>query len=152
MSSQPQPPAISYTLRRKTVGSLTEAKLKKLIAEAKRLSIRCQRRFDICGAGFLTASALYRGVTWTTDAPFRETASAIEHCRALSILGVEMEAAALYAFAQARRKSVICLAHITNTMARRDGDFEKGAAGGSEEALDMIDLVIQAWLSTRTSR
>jgi uridine phosphorylase len=96
--------------------------------------------------------SVYRGVTWTTDAPFRETASAIEHCRALSILGVEMEAAALYAFAQARRKSVICLAHITNTMARRDGDFETGAAGGSEEALEMIDLVIQAWLSTRTRR
>ena len=98
------------------------------------------------------SQGVYRGVTWTTDAPFRETASAIEHCRALSILGVEMEAAALYAFAQARRKSVICLAHITNTMARRDGDFDKGAAGGSGEALEMIDLVIQAWLSTRTSR
>jgi uridine phosphorylase len=90
---------------------------------------------------------LYRGATWTTDAPFRETASAIERCRELSILGVEMEAAALYAFAQARRKPVICLAHVTNTMARRDGDFEKGARGGSAEALQMIDLVAQAWES-----
>jgi len=88
---------------------------------------------------------LHRGATWTTDAPFRETASAIERCRELSILGVEMEAAALYAFAQARRKPVICLAHVTNTMARRDGDFEKGAAGGSAQALEMIDLVVQAW-------
>ena len=92
---------------------------------------------------------LYRGATWTTDAPFRETATAIERCRELSILGVEMEAAALYAFAQARRKPVICLAHVTNTMARRDGDFEKGAGGGSPEAMEMIDLVVQAWLSQR---
>ena len=33
---------------------------------------------------------LHRGATWTTDAPFRETASAIERYRELSILGVEM--------------------------------------------------------------
>ena len=92
------------------------------------------------------AARLYRGATWTTDAPFRETASAIERCRELSILGVEMEAAALYAFAQARRKPVLCLAHVTNTMARRDRDFEKGTGGGSAQALEMIELVVQAWL------
>lgn len=91
-------------------------------------------------------TGLYRGATWTTDAPFRETASAVERCRELSILGVEMEAAALYAFAQARRKPVVCLAHVTNRMAQRDGDFEKGAESGSAEALEILDLVVQAWL------
>jgi uridine phosphorylase len=95
-------------------------------------------------------AGLYRGATWTTDAPFRETASAIERARELSILGVEMEAAALYAFAQAKRKPILCLAHITNTMAQRDGDFEKGAGGGSADALEMINLVVQAW-SSRTA-
>ena len=35
------------------------------------------------------------GASWTTDAPFRETAEAIENARALGILAVEMEAAAL---------------------------------------------------------
>src|SRR6202035_2230068 len=34
------------------------------------------------------------GATWTTDAPFRETAEAIEAARSKGILGVEMEAAA----------------------------------------------------------
>src|SRR3954451_9147501 len=43
-----------------------------------------------------------RGATWTTDAPYRETAEAITAARAAGILAVEMEAAALYAFAQAR--------------------------------------------------
>ena len=47
-----------------------------------------------------------QGACWTTDAPFRETASFIDHCRSLGILAVEMEAAALYAFAAAREKSV----------------------------------------------
>ena len=43
------------------------------------------------------------GATWTTDAPFRETAAAIEAARNAGILAVEMEAAALYAFSRARR-------------------------------------------------
>jgi len=42
-----------------------------------------------------------------------------------------MEAAALYAFARARDKPVICLAHVTNRMAVDAGDFEKGEADGA---------------------
>ena len=38
------------------------------------------------------ALPIYRGASWTTDAPFRETAAAIERCRARNILAVEMEA------------------------------------------------------------
>ncbi len=40
------------------------------------------------------------GASWTTDAPFRETAGAIEAARNKGALAVEMEAAALYTFAQ----------------------------------------------------
>jgi len=94
-----------------------------------------------------TRVPMYRGAAWTTDAPFRETEAAVEHSRALGIMAVEMEAAALYAFAEARRKAVVCLAHVTNRMAVIEGDFEKGIAGGSEEALEMIGLVAQAWLA-----
>jgi uridine phosphorylase len=90
---------------------------------------------------------VYVGPTWTTDAPFRETELAIEHCRNLGIMGVEMEAAALYAFAEARKKAVICLAHITNRMAQTEGDFEKGAHGGSQEALGVINFITKAWIS-----
>jgi uridine phosphorylase len=43
------------------------------------------------------------GPSWSTDAPFRETAEAIEAARAKGILAVEMEAAALYAFARAAK-------------------------------------------------
>lgn len=77
------------------------------------------------------------GASWTTDAPFRETASAIEQARNLGAACVEMEAA-LYAFAQARGRQVVCLAHLTNTMGQDEGDFEKGEANGSVEALKVI--------------
>lgn len=84
------------------------------------------------------------GATWTTDAPFRETKEAIAAARAKGILGVEMEAAALYAFAEARKQKVLCLAHITNTMAQMGDDFEKGEADGTTEALQVLEVIVGA--------
>ncbi|MBT4497999.1 MAG: nucleoside phosphorylase [Gemmatimonadetes bacterium] len=95
--------------------------------------------------------AVHRGATWTTDAPFRETETAIAHSRDLGILAVEMEAAALYAFAEARQKAVVCFAHVTNQMARAEEDFEKGADGGSQNALQMVALAANAWLNDQAS-
>jgi purine-nucleoside phosphorylase len=88
---------------------------------------------------------VYKGAAWTTDAPFRETVVAIEGCRARGILAVEMEAAALYAFAHARQKPVLCLAHVTNQMAVSNGDFEKGEADGAYASLAVIAGVARAW-------
>jgi len=88
---------------------------------------------------------IYRGAAWTTDAPFRETEAAIRQARARGILAVEMEAAALYAFAAARRKAVLCFAHVTNRMAVTSGDFEKGEADGSAVALAVIAAASHAW-------
>ena len=78
------------------------------------------------------------GATWTTDAPFRETAQAIATMRQRGLLAVEMETAALYAFAAARSKSVICFAHVTNQMGQDGDDFEKGEADGTTDALNVI--------------
>ncbi len=86
-----------------------------------------------------------RGAAWTTDAPYRETAEAIEFARAEGILAVEMEAASLYAFAQAKQKPVVCFAHITNRMGVSEGDFEKGEADGSLASLRLIETVAQNW-------
>lgn len=82
------------------------------------------------------------GPTWTTDAPFRETAEAIEAARKQSVLAVEMEAAALYSFAQAYGVAVLCLAHVTNTMAQSGHDFEKGEADGTADALAVLEALI----------
>ena len=84
------------------------------------------------------------GASWTTDAPFRETAPAIEAARRESVLAVEMEAAALYAFARARCAAVLCLAHVTNTMGQVGEDFEKGGADGTTEALAVLNAVASA--------
>lgn len=89
--------------------------------------------------------ALHAGIVWTTDAPFRETEAMIAACRAEGILAVEMEAAALYALATAKRQNIICFAHVTNQMGQTNDDFEKGVANGSEAALGIIRWVGQCW-------
>ena len=85
------------------------------------------------------------GAAWTTDAPFRETEAAVSAAQGAGILAVEMEAAALYAFASARNKALLCLAHVTNQMGRMEGDFEKGIADGAEESLTVIARVARRW-------
>lgn len=92
-----------------------------------------------------------RGATWTTDAPFRETIEAIEAMKGKGLLAVEMEAAALYAFATARSRPVICFAHVTNQMAQIEGDFEKGEADGTVDALAVIGAAARAWRQSRPS-
>jgi uridine phosphorylase len=81
---------------------------------------------------------VYLGSVWTTDAPFRETEAVIAEMKVRGLLAVEMEAAALYAFAEARSKPVICFAHVTNQMGAVEGDFEKGEADGTVDALAVI--------------
>lgn len=81
---------------------------------------------------------VHRGGSWTTDAPFRETEDSIAAMKERGLVAVEMEAAALYAFAQARGRSVLCFAHVTNQMGAIEGDFEKGEADGAVDALAVI--------------
>jgi uridine phosphorylase len=93
------------------------------------------------------AVVLHRGASWTTDAPFRETETAIAAARAAGILAVEMEAAALYALAMAKQQDIICFAHVTNQMAQSGEDFEKGIAQGSLAALRVIGHTARQWLA-----
>jgi uridine phosphorylase len=83
------------------------------------------------------------GASWTTDAPFRETAEAIATARSKGILAVEMEAAALYTFARKRGCRVLCLAQVTNIMGLAGQDFEKGKAQGADEALRVLEALAQ---------
>lgn len=87
------------------------------------------------------------GATWTTDAPFRETESAIAAARTQGCLAVEMEAAALYAFAASCRRPVLCFAHVTNAMGRDEGDFEKGEDDGAADALRVLGAVARAFVA-----
>lgn len=85
----------------------------------------------------------FEAKSWTTDAPYRETQSAISSMQGMDICCVEMEAAALYAFAEAKQKDIICLAHLTNTMAQTEGDFEKGEHFGSLVTLDLLSYILK---------
>lgn len=92
----------------------------------------------LAGVELSTGTPIHRGAVWTTDAPFRETESQIQDMRDQGLLAVEMEAAALYSFAQARDRKVLCFAHVTNQMGTTACDFEKGLADGAIEALELV--------------
>jgi hypothetical protein len=51
--------------------------------------------------------------------------------------------------AVAREKPAICFAHVTNQMARSEGDFEKGEADGAFEALQIISRTARTLASDR---
>jgi uridine phosphorylase len=89
------------------------------------------------------------GPSWTTDAPYRETRTAIAAAEARGIECVEMEAAALYAYAAARSQPVVCFAHITNTMATAGDDFEKGNDNGATASLSVAHATAAALTSPR---
>jgi len=92
---------------------------------------------DVVAAPTKLAASLYdglqglglpvsRGLVWTTDAPYRETVEELaEHARR-GALAVEMQAASLFAFAQARHADVGVVAHVTNAIDHTGASFDKG--------------------------
>ena len=58
----------------------------------------------------------------------------------------EMEAAALLTLGKVLYKPVVCLAHITNTMATREEDFEKGGDAGLADSLSVCAAALEAAL------
>lgn len=101
----------------------------------------------VAGAFDGLRTRVVRGATWTTDAPFRETEAQIAAMRTRGLLAVEMEAAGLYAFAQACGRRVLCFAHVTNQMGQA-GDFEKGEADGAVDALAVLTAAARALQET----
>lgn len=112
---------------------------------SERVSLRPELQGLLRSAFGGTSVPVHHGTAWTTDAPFRETASAIRFYREQDVAAVEMEAAALYAFSQARGQPVVCFAHVTNQLAVAEGDFEKGRDNGGHDALEVIGRTARAW-------
>lgn len=67
-----------------------------------------------------------QGLVWTTDAPYRETSSQVGHWAARGALAVEMQAASLFAFGQARGITTGLVAHVTNAIDHDGEPFHKG--------------------------
>jgi uridine phosphorylase/ubiquinone/menaquinone biosynthesis C-methylase UbiE len=79
-----------------------------------------------------------RGLVWTTDAPYRETAEQIDRYARMGALAVEMQAASLFAFAAARGVAVGMVAHVTNAP---DYDGERFDKGSHELQRDLLHAV-----------
>lgn len=95
-------------------------------------------------AGSRLGGVLLRGASWTTDAPYRETQPAITAAVDAGAVCVEMEAAALYSYATATACDVVCVAHVTNSMAVDGDDFEKGEANGAVASLRLTAAIARA--------
>jgi uridine phosphorylase len=107
--------------------------------------LRPDARDALCTHWDYTRLPLRAGASWTTDAPFRETAEVIEACRQAGILAVEMEAAALHALAEAKKYDIICFALVTNQIGQSGVDFEKGEVSDSQTLLHIISQTVRIW-------
>lgn len=58
-----------------------------------------------------------RGITWSTDAPYRETAAAVAHYQQQGVQTVEMEVAALFAVAHYCQKEAAALLAVSDSLA-----------------------------------
>lgn len=71
-------------------------------------------------------STVYRGLVWTTDAPYRETDVQLRSWSQVGALAVEMQAASLFAFARARTARLGVLALVSNALDHAGGQFNTG--------------------------
>jgi len=69
---------------------------------------------------------VHRGMVWTTDAPYRETAQEIKMYAEQGVLAVEMQAASLFALAVMRNATIGVVAHVSNAIDHTGEPFDKG--------------------------
>lgn len=69
---------------------------------------------------------VHRGLVWTTDAPYRETAEQLRHWSEAGALAVEMQAASLFAFGAARHAQVGVVALVSNSVDHAGEQFDTG--------------------------
>ena len=83
-----------------------------------------------------------QGRVWTTDAPYRETRSQINHWASRGVLAVEMQAASLFAFGRARGVSTGLVAHVTNAIDHDGEPFHKGPEDADVAMLAAIGVAV----------
>lgn len=86
-------------------------------------------------------SPVYRGLAWTTDAPYRETDQQLRGWRDAGALAVEMQAASLFAFGQANRAAVGVVALVSNSV---DGGTKSFNTGGDTYRAELLAAVVKA--------
>lgn len=81
------------------------------------------------------------GKVWTTDAPYRETPTQFRKWAASGALAVEMQAASLFAFAQARKADVAVVARVSNAVDHEGSQFDTGS---NEAGLTILKAIARA--------
>ncbi len=79
-----------------------------------------------------------RGAVWTTDAPYRETQRQLDEHAANGVLAVEMQAASLLAFSEARGTPVGVVALVTNATDHAEENFSKGSHHFGKQLLEAM--------------
>lgn len=74
-------------------------------------------------------SPVRRGLVWSTDAPYRETAQQLSAWRDEGVLAVEMQAASLFAFGKAHGTAVAVVALVSNSVTGGHKSFDTGGHG-----------------------
>lgn len=82
-----------------------------------------------------------RGTVWTTDAPYRETSDQLRFWADRGVLAVEMQAASLFAFAQARGAQVAMVALVSNSVDEATSQFD---TGGDRFRVNVLSAVARA--------
>jgi uridine phosphorylase len=90
---------------------------------------------------------LQAGTVWTTDAPYRETRQQLDLYADEGVLAVEMQAASLFALAQARNAKIAVVAHVSNATDHEGEPFDRGA---ETETLQVLKAICRAGLAVVT--
>jgi len=88
-----------------------------------------------------------RGRVWTTDAPYRETPEQLRFWAERNVLAVEMQAASLFAFADARRAQVAMVALVSNSVDQAAGEFDTGGDTFRMSVLAAVARAARAFVS-----
>jgi uridine phosphorylase len=86
-------------------------------------------------------SAVRRGLAWTTDAPYRETGQQLRAWRERGALAVEMQAASLFAFGQAKGAALAVVALVSNGV---DSDNKPFDTGGHSYRARLLSAIVNA--------
>ncbi len=80
-----------------------------------------------------------RGVTWTIDAPYRETKAEIRHYKKEGVKTVEMEAAALFAVAKVRKVKIASAFVVSDVLGSDKWDPQFDARHVSQKLFSLFD-------------
>jgi len=92
---------------------------------------------ELTDAGFVVRS----GKVWTTDAPYRETNGQLVRWAQEGVLAVEMQAASLFAFGQARWLNIALIARVSNAVDHAGSQFDTGS---HEQGLAILQALARA--------